>query len=138
MTDCVFCKIVRKELPSVVVHEDTHTLAIMDAGHVNPGHTLVLVKSHFATMMELPEELAAAAFRTANRIAKAVELAYAPDGLTILQANKPAGWQTVAHFHLHVLPRHDNDGASIVWPAKRPAANVLQANAERVRAALAV
>jgi len=138
MTDCVFCKIVRGELPSAKVHEDAHTLAIMEAGHVNPGHALVLVKPHHATMMDLPEELAAAAFRTANRIAKAVERAYAPAGLTILQANRPAGWQTVAHFHLHVLPRHENDGASIVWPAKRPAAEVLQQNAERLRAALAV
>lgn len=138
MTDCVFCRIVRGELPSARVHEDEHTLAIMDAGHVNPGHTLVLVKPHFATMQELPEDLAAAAFRAANRVAKAIERAFAPAGLTILQANKPAGWQTVPHFHLHVLPRHENDGASIVWPAKQPPPDTLRANADRLRSALAV
>jgi histidine triad (HIT) family protein len=136
MADCIFCKIVRKELPSAVVYEDEHTLAIMDAGHVNPGHTLVLVKPHHAVLQELPEDLAAHAFRVAHRMALAIEKAYQPAGLTVLQANRPAGWQTMPHFHLHVLPRHDNDGAAITWPAKRPAADVLQANAERVKAAL--
>ena len=135
-TDCVFCKIVRKELPSSVVYEDAHTLAIMDVGHVNPGHTLVLVKPHHAVLTELPEDLAAVAFRTAHRVALALEKAYAPAGMTVLQANRPAGWQTMPHFHLHVLPRHENDGAAITWPAKRPPAEVLQANAEKVKAAL--
>src|SRR5258708_38318136 len=120
MTDCVFCRIVRRELPAAVVYEDEPTLAIMDQGHVNPGHTLVLVKPHYAVMQELPEELAAAAFRTANKVAKALERAFQPAGLTILQANRPPGWQTVPHFHLHVLPRHADDGAAITWPAKQP------------------
>jgi histidine triad (HIT) family protein len=136
MTDCVFCKIVRKELPSAAVYEDEHTLAIMDAGHVNPGHTLVLVKSHHAVLQELPEELAAHAFRVAHRMALGIERAFKPAGLTVLQANRPAGWQTVPHFHLHVLPRHDNDGAAITWPAKRPAGEVLQENAATLKAAL--
>ena len=136
MTDCVFCRIVRRELPSAVAYEDAHTLAIMDQGHVNPGHTLVLVKPHYAVMQELPEELAAAAFRTANKVAKALERAFQPAGLTILQANRPAGWQTVPHFHLHVLPRHAEDGAAITWPGKRPSPEVLQGYATRLREAL--
>jgi histidine triad (HIT) family protein len=136
-TECVFCRIAAGELPAHVVYEDDRVMAIMDQGHVNPGHTLVLAKGHAETMMDLDEDTAAQAFRIANRIARAIERAHAPAGQTILQANRPAGFQTVGHFHLHVLPRHDDDGVELTWPAKNPPQEELAAEAERLRAALA-
>ena len=135
--DCVFCRIAAGELPAHVVYQDDRVMAIMDLGHVNPGHTLVLARHHAETMMDLDEDTAAQAFRIANRIARVLERTYAPAGQTILQANRPAGFQTVGHFPLHVLPRHDNDGVELTWPAKHPPQEELAAEAERLRAALA-
>src|SRR3546814_15288792 len=83
------------------------SLAFMGAGQVNPGHVIVASKHPCATILDLTDDQAAAMFRTAARVARAVEAAFAPAGITILQANKPAGWQTVPPVHLHVLPRHE-------------------------------
>lgn len=132
MSDCIFCKIVAREVPAHIAYETDTALAIMDVGHVNPGHTLVIVKPHVETMMELDEDLAADAFRVANRMAKALEARFGPEGMTILQANRPAGWQTVNHFHLHVLPRAADDGVTLTWPAKNPPREELAARAAEI------
>ena len=137
MTDCVFCNIVAGNIPAHRVHEDDAIVAIMDVGHVNPGHTLVIAKRHAATMMDLDEETAGKAFLIANRIAKALERAFQPEGMTILQANRPAGFQTVGHFHMHVLPRYTGDGCTLTWPAKNPSQEDLAGYAAQVRAELA-
>ncbi len=136
MADCVFCRIVAGDLPSHKVYEDRTVLAIADIGHVNPGHTLVVVKDHAETLMDLDEEAAADVFRAANRIARAIEAAFAPAGLTVLQANRPAGFQTVPHFHIHLLPRHADDRVGLTWPAKNPPGDVIAGHVERLKAAL--
>lgn len=136
MTDCIFCKIVAGEIPANVIYEDDTCLAIMDVGHVNPGHSLVIVKQHAATLMDLDEAIAGHAFAVASRVAKALERTHRPDGMTILQANRPAGWQTVPHVHLHVLPRHTDDGVGLTWPAKNPPREQLVETAATLRAAL--
>jgi histidine triad (HIT) family protein len=134
--DCVFCRIARGELPASVVHEDEHTIAIMDAGQVNPGHVLVLTKAHVPDVFGLDDALAAAVFTTTTRVARAVRRAMAPAGMTLLQANGAAGFQTVMHFHIHVLPREDGDGVELAWPAKRPPKTTLDELAARLRAAM--
>ena len=106
MSDCVFCKIVAGQIPSTKVHEDELTLAFMDIGEVNPGHVLVTVKPHVENIFGLDDTLAAAVFRTAARVARAVQKAYAPEGVTLYQANGAAAGQTVYHFHLHLVPRY--------------------------------
>jgi histidine triad (HIT) family protein len=138
MEDCIFCRIVAGDIPAHRVFEDDTVLAIADIGHVNPGHTLVIAKTHAPTLMDLDADTAAAAFRAANRVAKAIERAFAPDGLTVLQANRSAGFQTVPHFHIHLLPRQEGDGVGRTWPAQNPPAGALAANAAKIRAALAV
>ena len=134
MTDCVFCNIVAGELPAHAVFQDDLTVAFMDAGQVNPGHVMVAVKDHVEDIFELSSDQAAAVFQTAQRVAKAVKLAFEPEGLTILQANGTAGWQTVPHFHLHVLPRAADDGVTITWPTKNPPAARLAECAARIDA----
>jgi histidine triad (HIT) family protein len=134
MADCVFCSIVAGDIPAHVVHDDELTIAFMDIGQVNPGHVIVAVKPHRETFVDLDVEEATAAYRTAHRIARAVEAAFRPEGLTLLQANRPAGFQTVPHFHLHVLPRHSGDGVELTWPAKNPPSEELAALADRIRA----
>ncbi len=133
MTDCVFCKIVAGELPCHKVDEDDFTMAFMDIGQVNPGHVIVTVKSHAETILDLTPDQAGAAFRTAQRVARAVDAAFEPGGLTILQANRPAGGQTVPHFHMHVAPRHTDDDVEIIWPGKNPPAEELAAYAARIK-----
>ena len=110
MQPSVFTRIIRGELPAAKVYEDEHTSAFMDAGQVNPGHVIVATRRQVETILDLDDELAGALFRTAVRVARAVDAAFRPEGITVLQANRPAGWQTVPHVHLHVLPRHEGDG----------------------------
>jgi histidine triad (HIT) family protein len=131
--DSVFSKIIRGELPSAKVYEDEFVYAFMDAGQVNPGHVLIATKKPFETLMDADEESAAAMMRAAVRIAKAVQQAFRPDGITVLQANKPAGWQTVPHLHLHVLPRYENDGVELTWPRKEPGLDRLREYAAKIR-----
>ena len=136
MTDCIFCKLVAGQIPSTRVFEDEHTLAFMDLGHVNPGHVLVAVKKHAANLFELEEEQAASVARTCNRIAKAIQKAFQPEGLSVYQANgKPAG-QTVFHYHVHLLPRYAGDGMELTWPVKNPPREKLEEYAAKIRGAL--
>ena len=136
MSDCVFCKIVSGQIPSTKVHEDEQTLAFMDIGEVNPGHVLVAVKPHVENIYGLNDALAAAVFRSAARVARAVKKAYSPEGVTLYQANGAAAGQTVFHFHLHLVPRYDKDGMHLTWPAKNPPREQLEANAAKLRAVL--
>jgi histidine triad (HIT) family protein len=133
MSDCVFCRIIAGELPASKVYEDAHTIAFMDLGQVNAGHVIVAVKPHVENIYGLSDDLAAAVFRTAAKVARAVKSSMKPEGTTLLQANEPAGWQTVFHFHLHVVPRHSNDGLTFSWPAKHPPQHELDRLAEQVR-----
>lgn len=135
MAETVFSRILAGELPAARVHEDALTFSFMDAGQLNPGHVLVVLKRPAETILDATEEEAAALFRAARAVALAVQKAFSPEGITILQANRAAGWQTVPHLHLHVLPRWQGDGVGLVWPRKDPPLDELQALAERVRAA---
>ena len=133
---CIFCRLVAGEIPAAHVYEDELTIAFMDIGQVNPGHVLVASKRHAANLFELTPEEAAAVMQTAQKVASAVRDAFDPPGLTLLQANGPEGGQTVFHFHLHVVPRHADDGVGLSWPRKEPAAEVLRGYAQRLRDAL--
>ena len=132
-SDCVFCKIGHGEITAHRVHEDELALAFMDVGQVNPGHVIVTIKPHLETIADLSVAQAAAVFGVVNRIARAVNAAFKPEGLTILQPNGIAGGQTVPHFHLHVLPRHTHDGVHVTWPRKNPPADELAKLAAQIR-----
>ena len=134
---CIFCRLAAGEIPAAHVYEDELTLAFMDIGQVNPGHVLVATRRHAATLLDITPEEAAAVMQTAQRVAQAVRAAFDPPGLTLLQANGREGDQTVFHFHLHVVPRHAQDGIALTWPRKEPPAEVLQGYADRLREAMA-
>jgi histidine triad (HIT) family protein len=136
MGNCVFCKIVAGQIPASVVYQDEHTIAFMDIGSVNPGHTLVAVKPHVETIFGLDDALAGAVMRTTARVAKALKAALAPEGVNLFQANGAVAEQTVFHFHVHVLPRRPGDGMKLLWPVKNPPRAELEATAARLRAAL--
>jgi histidine triad (HIT) family protein len=128
----IFERLLSGELPCAKVYEDTHVFAFMDAGQVNDGHVIVASKQPFITLMDMDEDTAAAMMRAAWKIARAVQAEFHPEGMTILQANHPAGWQTVPHAHLHVLPRYANDGVGLVWPRKEPGLERLRELAARL------
>jgi histidine triad (HIT) family protein len=131
--NCVFCRIVQKAIPASVVYEDERTLAFMDLGQVNPGHVLVALKAHAENLYALDDAQAAAVFAAASRVARAIRAAFAPQGLSVYQANgKPAG-QTVLHFHIHLVPRHEGDGMTLGWPVKNPPREQLEDYALRIR-----
>lgn len=129
----IFTRILQREVPAAMVYEDDATFAFMDAGQLNPGHVLVATRQPFATLLDADEDTAAALFRTVHRVAQAVQAAFQPEGLTILQANKEAGWQSVPHLHVHVLPRHKDDGVGLVWPRKNPSLEELRQIAAKIR-----
>ncbi len=136
MDECIFCKIASGETAAAVVYEDKHTIAFMDIGQVNPGHVIVAVKPHIQDIYTLTDELAASFFQTAARVARAVKKTMQPEGVTLLQANEAVGFQTVFHLHLHVLPRHTDDGVTLTWPAKNPGREELDRLAQQVKAAI--
>ncbi len=115
MNDCVFCKIRDGQIPSLKVYEDEHTLCIMDINPLTRGHCLVLTKSHAPTIWDADLADLQAAIATAKRVAEALKAAVQPDGLNMLQANGAAAFQSVFHFHLHLIPRWNNDGKGFDW-----------------------
>lgn len=133
MTNCVFCRIVAKEIPAAVVHEDDLSIAFMDAGQVNPGHVLVVAKSHAENLYELDDAQAGALLGAAARVARAIRAAFKPEGLSVYQANGKVAGQTVFHYHMHLVPRHANDGMTFTWPAKNPPRDALAEYAAVIR-----
>lgn len=113
--DCIFCKIANGEIPSKTLYEDEDFRVILDLGPATRGHALILPKEHAANLYELPDETAAKAMILAKKMgARMVEKLHA-DGLNLVQNNGETAGQTVLHFHLHLIPRYQNDGQHILW-----------------------
>ena len=133
----VFERLLRGDLPCAKVYEDEWVFAFMDAGQVNDGHVIVATKRPVETLLDCSDDEAAALMRAARRVALAVQAAFEPEGITVLQANRPAGMQTVPRLHLHVLPRHAGDGVDLSWPRKDPGIERLRELAARLQGPLA-
>jgi histidine triad (HIT) family protein len=133
MADTIFTRLHRGDLPCAKIYEDEWVFAFMDAGQVNPGHVIVASIAPFETILDADLATAEALMAAAHRIARAVQAAFSPEGITLLQANRPAGWQTVPHLHMHVLPRHAADGVELTWPRKEPGIVALRELAARIR-----
>jgi len=136
MTDCVFCKIVGGQIPASKVYEDEDCVCFMDIGQVNPGHVLVAAKRHAQDLYALDDAQAAAVARAVARVARAIRAAFAPEGLSVYQANGAAAGQTVFHYHVHLVPRFANDAMRFTWPVQNPPREALEEHAVRIRAAL--
>jgi histidine triad (HIT) family protein len=136
MTECIFCKIVAKQVPVTLVHEDSRTLAFMDIAPVNPGHILIALKAHSDNLYALDEEQSGAVFVVAARLARAIRDALAPPGLSVYQANGVLAGQQVFHFHLHLIPRYKDDAMKLVLPRRNPERETLEEDAAKIRARL--
>jgi histidine triad (HIT) family protein len=134
--DCVFCKIRDGQIPSMRVYDDEATLAFMDINPLNIGHCLVVTKRHAPTIWDAEVEDLQAAIATAQKVAIALVAAVKPDGLNMLQANGAAAFQSVPHFHLHLIPRWVRDGKGFDWKLVAGDREQIAKVGERVRAAL--
>jgi len=119
MKDCIFCEIVRGEIPSSKVFENEKVLAFLDINPVSKGHTLVIPKAHYAGFSEVPAELLTEMGRVLQRIGQAARRQLGSDGFNVLLNNGRAAGQLIDHAHFHLVPRTAGDGV-MAWPKVRP------------------
>jgi histidine triad (HIT) family protein len=115
MSDCIFCAIVAGDAPAEIVDSDEHTVAFMDINPATPGHTLVVPRIHSADLIEIGDLDLERTTLAARRLAVRIDRALQPAGFNVLNACRSAAWQTVFHFHLHVIPRYRDDPLKLPW-----------------------
>jgi histidine triad (HIT) family protein len=126
--DCIFCKIVGGEVPAQVVEQDERTIAFMDISPATRGHLLVIPREHARDLLEIDPADLEAAVVMAQRMARRVCERFAADGVNLLNSTGRPAWQTVFHFHLHVIPRYDGDPLRLPWiPAEGDPDEIKQA-----------
>jgi histidine triad (HIT) family protein len=131
--DCLFCKIVAGEIPSTVVDSDDRTVSFMDISPATRGHTLVVPRNHARNVLDIdPEDLAACAV-AAQRLARKATENLGADGVNLLNSCGPVAWQTVFHFHVHVIPRYEGDPLRLPWQPKEGDQDEIRAAAEELQ-----
>lgn len=113
--ECIFCAIVDGKIPSAKVYENDHVFAFMDIAPANPGHLLIIPKQHYRNIFDMPTDVGSKIMEAAVLLANAIQAALKPDGLNLFQSNEPAAFQTVFHFHLHLIPRWEEDPLRLPW-----------------------
>ena len=136
--DCIFCKIIRGEIPSFRVYENDQALGFMDINPINPGHALVIPKFHAENIFTTPDEWMAGAAIVTRKVSRAVQTALNPYGMNIVQANGPGAKQSVFHLHIHIVPRLKDDGLMMNWPINPGKMDEIRALAEKIKAHLPV
>jgi histidine triad (HIT) family protein len=133
MEDCLFCGIVAEDVPAQIVDSDEHTVAFMDINPATRGHALVVPRTHSKDLMDVPEEDLDRTMAAARRLARRMEETLEPAGYNILNSCRPAAWQTIFHYHLHVIPRYEDDPLKLPWIPRGGEAEEIAAIAERIR-----
>lgn len=116
--DCLFCKIVAGELPATIVDQDDRTISFMDINPATKGHALVIPREHASDLLAVGEDDLGACMAAAQRLAKKAQDRLGADGVNLLNSCGAAAWQTVFHFHVHVVPRYDDDPLELPWTPK--------------------
>ncbi len=119
MPDCLFCKIIKREIPSTKIYEDRNIFVFLDINPVNIGHTLVVPKDHWENIYTTPTKILCEMMEIAKQLSIAIKTATKADGINIEMNNEKAAGQLVSHAHLHVVPRFGDDGFTH-WHGKRP------------------
>ena len=115
MDNCIFCKIASGEIPAATLYEDDLFRVILDLGPASKGHALILPKNHYANLYEIPDELVGKAMVLDKKMFTALKEALGCDGLNVVQNNGEAAGQTVFHFHMHLIPRYQDDQVGLSW-----------------------
>lgn len=125
--NCIFCKIINGEIPCYKVYEDEKVLAFLDISQASKGHTLIVPKTHFANMLECDEETVAYMYKIANKLGNQIVNSLGAKGMNILTNINEVAGQTVKHFHIHLLPRYnDEDGVKIDFISSNPSKEDLE------------
>ena len=115
MADCLFCGIIDGSVPSQMIDSDERTIAFMDIAPATPGHALVVPRKHSADLLEIDSDDLSATVIAAQRLARRMKDALGADGINLINACGAAAWQTVFHFHIHVIPRYADDPLKLPW-----------------------
>jgi histidine triad (HIT) family protein len=113
--NCIFCKIAAGDIPSATIYEDADFRVILDIEPASKGHALILPKEHYENLYELPDELASKAMIVAKKVIARMTEVTGCAGYNVLQNNGVAAGQTVFHYHMHLIPRYENDDVTITW-----------------------
>ncbi|PIU21394.1 MAG: hypothetical protein COT15_02665 [Candidatus Diapherotrites archaeon CG08_land_8_20_14_0_20_34_12] len=132
MEDCIFCKIVEGKIPSEKVFENPKILAFLDINPINKGHVLVIPKKHSENIFDIAEEDLKEVMLAAKKISNAVKKATKCTGINMMQGNGKSASQVIMHFHMHIIPRFDNDNLSFHWETKKYAENEMEEFKENI------
>lgn len=132
MSDCIFCKIIAGELPSHKVYEDELAMAFLDINPVNPGHTLVVPKKHFANLEEIDQETLCRLAAAVKKVGLSLKENLGAAGYNLGVNNDPVSGQLVPHLHFHLMPRTADDGFK-PWPSKKYAAGEAEAVLNKIK-----
>jgi histidine triad (HIT) family protein len=132
-SDCLFCGIIAGDVPAEIVDSDEHTVAFLDINPATRGHSLVVPRRHSTDLMDVPEDDLVRTMSAGRRLAARITKALNPDGFNVLNACRPAAWQTIFHYHLHVIPRYEDDPLKLPWIPRGAAPEEIAAVAERIR-----
>ncbi len=113
--DCIFCAIVAGEAPAELIDGDEHTVTLMDINPATKGHALVIPREHSEDLLAISEDDLRHTAVAAQRVTRRLEATLRPDGFNLLNACRAAAWQTVFHFHIHVIPRYEDDPLKLPW-----------------------
>ena len=133
MSDCIFCKIIAGKIPSVKLAEDEDSLAFMDIGPIQPGHSLLIPKKHYERTVDMPGEEIGRLMTKLPALAKAIVAATGADGYNVFQMNGACAGQVVPHVHFHIIPRHNGDDIRFGWPAKKYGEGEIEILAKKIR-----
>src|SRR3954466_5249923 len=132
--DCLFCRIAAGEIPATRVREDERTIAFMDINPATRGHVLVIPRDHATDLLDIPPADLAACATAAQAIASTMGDRLGADGVNLLNSCGRAAWQTVFHFHVHVIPRYAGDPLVLPWKPESGDRDEIAATAEQLRA----
>jgi histidine triad (HIT) family protein len=135
MADCLFCGIVEGSVPSQTIDSDERTVSFMDIAPATSGHALVVPRAHSADLLEIGQQDLAATMAATQRLARRMKELLDADGVNLINACGAAAWQTVFHFHVHVVPRYEDDPLKLPWVPKEGDQDEIARMAERLRGA---
>lgn len=132
MDNCIFCKIANGEIPSRTLYEDNDFRVILDLAPATKGHALILPKNHYKNLYEIEEETAAKVMPLAKKMAVEITQKLGGDGFNLMQNNNEIAGQTVFHFHMHLIPRYNNDNQNLVMKPQQATDEELDAVREAI------
>jgi histidine triad (HIT) family protein len=133
VADCLFCGIVEGSIPSQTIDSDERTVAFMDVAPATPGHALVVPRKHSADLLEIDPDDLSATMTAAQRLARHIKEVLDADGVNLINSCGAAAWQTVFHFHVHVVPRYEDDPLKLPWVPKEGDPDAIAKLADRLR-----